>query len=240
VPETLVLLHGFGGTRHAWDSVVAQLDPQRYRPLALDLPGHGDAKSHAGSITLESCVQAVLLQSPDRFGLCGYSMGGRIALRLALAAPERISRLVLVSSTAGIEDAYERAQRRARDRALAEELERAPFEQFFEKWRDQPLFRDDPPEVRARAREDQRRNDPRALAAVICGVGAGEMKPLWSRLGEMRVPTTILVGQRDPKFLALGARMHELMPDSELRVVPGGHDLPRESAEQVARALNTI
>ena len=43
--QCVVLLHGFSGTRHAWDGVVAELDRERYRPLALDLPGHGDAAS---------------------------------------------------------------------------------------------------------------------------------------------------------------------------------------------------
>lgn len=42
MPEDVVLLHGFGGTRRAWDGVVALLG-ERYRPLALDLPGHGAA-----------------------------------------------------------------------------------------------------------------------------------------------------------------------------------------------------
>ena len=48
MPESIVLLHGFGGTRHAWDGVVAHLDAQRYRPLALDLPGHGSAAAGRG------------------------------------------------------------------------------------------------------------------------------------------------------------------------------------------------
>ena len=42
MPETVVLLHGFGGTHRAWDGVIERLPPERYRPLALDLPGHGE------------------------------------------------------------------------------------------------------------------------------------------------------------------------------------------------------
>src|ERR1700733_566272 len=120
--ETLILLHGFGGTRHAWDRVIAGLDPQRYRPLALDLPGHGELSSYKRPITFAGCVEEVLAAAPERFALCGYSMGGRIAQHVALAAPERLSRLVLVSTSPGIEDPRERALRREADRQLADEL----------------------------------------------------------------------------------------------------------------------
>jgi 2-succinyl-6-hydroxy-2,4-cyclohexadiene-1-carboxylate synthase len=237
--EALVLLHGFGGTRRSWDRVLAHLDPQRYRPLALDLPGHGDAARLQGPLTFPLCVEAVLAASPQRFALCGYSMGGRIALHLALAAPERVDRLILVSSTPGIDDGAERRRRSAADHVLADELERMPLEQFAERWSEGPLFADDPPEVLALAREDQLRNDPASLATVVRGVGTGEMLPLWSRLAELKMPVRILVGERDAKFRSIGRRLHaQLPPDSsELRVIQGGHRLPLENPSAVAHGL---
>src|SRR3954466_14322929 len=96
--ETVVLLHGFAGTRHAWDLVADRLDPERYRPLALDLRGHGDARD-ARPVAFDGVVSDVAAQAPDRFVLCGYSLGGRVALHVALAHPERVSRLVLLAST---------------------------------------------------------------------------------------------------------------------------------------------
>jgi len=238
VAETLAFLHGFGGTRHAWDRVIAGLDPQRYRPLALDLPGHGDLGSYNRPITFAGCVEEVLAAAPDRFALCGYSMGGRVAQHVALTAPERVSRLVLVSTSPGIEDSAERARRRAADRVLAEDLERLPFAEFIELWRTQPLFADDPPEVGALAREEQLRNDPHALAKAMRGLGTGEMEPLWRRLGELRMPVTIVVGDRDAKFRALGERMLALLRAGRLASVPGGHRLPLENASGLARLLD--
>lgn len=235
--ETLVLLHGFSGTRRAWDGVIAQLDPERYRPLALDLPGHGEAPELDGPITFDACVEAILAQAPGRFTLCGYSMGGRIALHVALAAPERVSRLVLVSSSPGIEDDAERAARLVADRALADELERVPFERFIERWRAQPLFAEDPQWVGERAREDQRRNDPKRLAAAMRGLGTGEMQSLWARLGELAMPMTALVGARDVKFRQIGERMLARVPAAELVVLAGGHALPLESPREVARRV---
>ena len=240
MPESVVLLHGFGGTRRAWDGVVARLDPERYRPLALDLPGHGEAADAEGPITFARCVQSVLEQAPERFALCGYSLGGRVALHIALAAPERVSRLALVSCSAGIEDPTERAERRASDHRLAEDLETIPFEEFIERWRTQQLFAHEPLEVGRLAREDQRRNRPEALAAVMRGIGAGEMQPLWSRLGELEMHSTVIVGDRDPKFLALGQRMVGLSPRAELAVISGGHGLPLENPGALAGLIDRV
>jgi len=237
VARSLVLLHGFSGTRRAWDGVLAHLHPQRYLPVALDLPGHGAAARDDETIGFARCVEHVLANAPERFELCGYSMGGRIALHVALAAPERVSRLVLIAASPGIEDERERARRRAADHALARELEHCPFEEFIERWRAQPLFAHDPPHVSELAREDQRRNRPAPLAAALRGIGTGEMVPLWGRLGELSMPVTILAGTRDQKFRALGARMAALAPDAELVVIEGGHALVLERPDMIAALL---
>jgi 2-succinyl-6-hydroxy-2,4-cyclohexadiene-1-carboxylate synthase len=238
VPESVVLLHGFSGTHRAWDGVMARLHRERYLPHALDLPGHGDGADAPRPITFAGCVESVLARSPERFVLGGYSLGGRVALHVALAAPERIERLVLVSSTAGIENPAERAQRKLADDRLADQLERTPFENFVERWRTQPLFATDPPEVEELARADQRRNRPDALAAVLRGIGSGEMEPLWGRLSELTMPVTVLVGDRDRKFTILGRRMVELLPDAELVVASGAHVLPLENPDAVAQAID--
>jgi 2-succinyl-6-hydroxy-2,4-cyclohexadiene-1-carboxylate synthase len=237
VIEDVVLLHGFGGTRRAWDGVIAQLSAERYRPLALDLPGHGEHAGAAGPIDFAGCVAHVLQRSPERFVLCGYSLGGRAALHVALAAPERVSRLVLVSTSPGIEDAAARALRSARDRRLAEKLEREPFERFIDGWRAQPLFAGDPPAVDLLASEDYRRNRPAALAAVLRGIGAGEMPPLWDRLGEIEMRVTLLAGDRDAKFQDLAERMLALLPAARLVRAAGGHRLALENPAAVARAI---
>ncbi len=235
--QSVVLLHGFGGSRRVWDGVVAHLPAERYRPLALDLPGHGEQADAARPITFEGCVASVLERSPERFVLVGYSMGGRIALHVALAAPERIARLVLISTTAGIEDPAERASRRERDRRLAEKIDSGSIEDFSERWRAQPMFAADPPSVDRLARADQARNRPDGVAAALRGIGTGEMAPLWERLGELRMPVTIVVGARDAKFHVLGRRMAELLADATLVMAPGGHVLPLENPSAVVEAL---
>lgn len=237
MPESLVLLHGFASTARLWDAAIARLPPERYSPLALDLPGHGSQVDAVRPITFEACVAHVLVRVPDTFALVGYSMGGRIALHVALAAPERVSRLVLISTTAGIEDAEERAQRRARDRQLADEIEPGTIDGFIERWRSQAMFAHDPPRVEALARAEMAPNRPAGIAAALRGIGTGEMTPLWDRLGELTMPVTIVAGERDEKFREVAERMARSLPAARMVLVPGGHVLPLESPQAVADAI---
>jgi 2-succinyl-6-hydroxy-2,4-cyclohexadiene-1-carboxylate synthase len=237
VPETVVLLHGFAGTRRAWDAVVGRLDAERYCPLALDLRGHGDRRD-ARPVTFVDCAADVAAAAPARFTLCGYSLGGRVALHVALEHAPRLTRLVLAATTAGIEDPAERSARRAADEALATWAEGASAAAFADRWMAQPVFAGTPPAVAARWREDLERNDPRALAAALRGLGAGIMEPLWDRLGEIDVPTTVVAGARDARYVALGERLAAAIPGARLVVVPGaGHGLPREASGELAAAI---
>jgi 2-succinyl-6-hydroxy-2,4-cyclohexadiene-1-carboxylate synthase len=237
MPTTVVLLHGFAGTGRAWDPVAQRLDRERYTALAPDLRGHGDARD-ARPVSFAACVEDVLAAAPPRFVLCGYSMGGRIALHVALAAPERVERLVLVATTAGIDEEAARAARREQDERLAAFADGASIEQFADRWAAQPIFARTPPDAARIWREDLLRNDPRALAAALRGIGSGAMEPLWDRLAELTMPATVLVGERDAKFVALGERLAAALPGGELVVVAGaGHGLPREAPEAVSAAI---
>ncbi|MHB1539105.1 MAG: alpha/beta fold hydrolase [Solirubrobacteraceae bacterium] len=235
--EPVVLLHGFAGTRAAFDDVSGMLDSERFEPLALDLPGHGGV-GPLPPTDFESCVQLVLDASPPRFVLCGYSQGGRIALHVALAAPERVSRLVLVSTSPGIESGRERAARRAADERLALEIERDGIERFAERWRRQPLFADEPGRVRERARQDHLRNSSEGLAGALRGLGPGAMEPLWSRLGELTMPALVIAGERDGKYVEIARRIAGALRNCEIAVVSGGHGLLLENPRAVAAAIS--
>src|SRR5215217_5161326 len=117
----LVLLHGFTQTRRSWEGVIAVLRAPRV--VAPDLPGHGSAADRrpASFSACAAYVRAVADGGPCT--LCGYSMGGRIALYTALAFPGLVSRLVLIGASPGLADEGERAARRASDEALADRLE---------------------------------------------------------------------------------------------------------------------
>ncbi|HVF76847.1 MAG TPA: alpha/beta fold hydrolase [Solirubrobacteraceae bacterium] len=241
MPEPLLLLHGFMQTGRGWDEVVRHLDSERYRPLAPDLRGHGAAATRR-PIDVASCAADVLALGGPRFALAGYSQGGRLALQVALAHPERVSRLVLVSATAGIEDDAERAQRRAADEQLAAWMEEDGrlMTEVADRWAAQPLFSTQSPEAAAAARADRLSNEPVHVAAALRGLGTGVMAPLWGRLSELgELPVTVLAGELDAKYVALGERLARELSRCRLEVVTGaGHALAIEAPAAVAAAID--
>jgi 2-succinyl-6-hydroxy-2,4-cyclohexadiene-1-carboxylate synthase len=235
--EPLVLLHGFTQTAASWDGVVAALE-ERYRPLAPDLRGHG-AGANVRPVTFAAVIADVLALAPGRFVLAGYSMGGRLALLLALAHPERVARLVLLGATAGIEDPAQRAVRRAADEALAADLERDGIEAFARRWARLPLWAGQPAAVAERAHAERLRQDPAGLAAALRGLGTGAMTPVWDRLHELELPVVAAAGERDERFAVIGRQMAARMPHGRVALVPGaGHAAHLEAPAAVAALID--
>jgi 2-succinyl-6-hydroxy-2,4-cyclohexadiene-1-carboxylate synthase len=233
---TLVLLHGFTNTGVSWDGVVAAL-PQRYRPLAPDIRGHG-AASEKRPVSLASVIADVGALADRSFELAGYSMGGRLALHVALALPGRVGRLVLVGASPGLADAGARAARRAADEALAADLEAMTIEQFAQRWARTPALADQPADVQAAVHAQRLRNTPAGLAAALRGLGTGALPSLWDRLGELTIPVELVVGERDAKFRATAERMAAVVPNARLAVVPGtGHAVHMEAPAAVAAII---
>jgi 2-succinyl-6-hydroxy-2,4-cyclohexadiene-1-carboxylate synthase len=237
VRPTVLLLHGFTQTGASWGGVIDALG-ERYTAVAPDLRGHGSAATRR-PVTVDACVADVMADVPGRLALAGYSMGGRLALHVALAHPERIERLVLVGTTPGIADDVERAARREADDALASQLEDGlDIEGFARRWAKQPIFKGQPPEVAAAAHEDRLRNEPAGLAAALRGLGQGAVEPLWARLGELRMPVTAIAGERDGTYAKLAERIVTRVPGARALIVPGaGHAVHLEAPGIVAAAL---
>jgi 2-succinyl-6-hydroxy-2,4-cyclohexadiene-1-carboxylate synthase len=232
VRDHVVLLHGFTQTGRSWAPVVAQLG-ERYRCFAPDLPGHGDAAERRPASF--DAVAAYLAALPfDSFVLCGYSMGGRLALDAALRHPGRVERLILIGASPGIADDAERERRRRADLELAGRIERIGVEAFADEWAAQPLLATQTRGVAAAAREDRLRNTAPGLAAALRGMGTGVMTPLWDRLGELSMPVTLVAGELDQKFRAIA----EQMGVGELVVVEGaGHAVHLEQPHAVVDAF---
>src|SRR5690606_23536537 len=106
----------------------------------------------------------------------GYSMGGRLALHLALARPDLVRRLVLIGATGGIDDEDDRAARRAADERLAAHLEQVGVATFVDEWLAQPLFAGLSPT--AAARDERLANTAEGLASSLRLAGTGTQEPL--------------------------------------------------------------
>jgi len=240
----VVLAHGFTGSSASWpDGILEGLASTGPRAVAVDLPGHGarTEEEGPGAFTLEAALAVLGSATTGRMDLVAYSMGGRIALHFAARFPERVRRLVLESASPGLERARERAWRRAEDESLALRIERHGVAAFVADWSSRPVIRSArsrPPELEEHVRRARSANSAEGLAGALRGLGTGALPSLWTRLHQVRSPTLLLVGAEDPKFVKIGCRMADALPDAVLEIVPGaGHtihlDRPQEWLERV-------
>jgi len=243
----VLFLHGFMGRAEDWRGVSTGLDERFFR-TAVDLPGHGASLGMPRDrYTMEGAARSVIEvldgAGVDRATVVGYSMGGRLALYLALRHPDRCAGLFLESAFPGLEDAGERAARRRADEEKAARLEEGDFRGFLHDWYRQPLFaplsRDE--DLLRRIIEDRRRNDPAELAKSLRGMGTGSQPSLWGDLPNLRVPALAVAGRLDEKFVGISRRMASLNARMRLAVVPGvGHNVHAEAPGAHLSLLETF
>lgn len=242
----VLLLHGFSGSARSWEALAPELS-DRLRPIAVDLIGHGrsDAPARPDRYRPEQAVRdlAALLDALGvaRAHVVGYSLGGRLALRLAIDAPERVAALVVVSASAGLADEEARRARVAADGALADRIEREGIERFATEWEGQELFaaeRSLPPDRRAAVRAERLAQRPHGLANSLRGMGQGAGESLWPRLAAIRAPALVVTGALDLRYTAIGARLAAAIPAARQVVIAGaGHAVHRERPDDCARVL---
>jgi len=239
----LVLLHGFTQGPRSWDALVAALDPS-YEIVRVTLPGHGPAggASARARLPFETAAGAVAGAveagaGPEPATWFGYSLGGRLALRVALDRPDLVDALVLLGATAGIEEPDARTARVEIDERLASGLERRGVERFIDGWLAQDLFSRLPPA--AAGVEERRQATVDGLAAALRLLGTGAQEPVWDRLGEISVPVLLMAGEHDSKFSAVAFRLAAgIGPTAALSFVPGaGHAAHLERPQSVAAIL---
>ena len=238
-----MLAHGFTQTGRVWGGLADDLADD-HELVLVDLPGHGGSSE----VRADLAEGAALLGDVGGTGhYLGYSMGARFCLRLALARPERVRRLILVSGTAGIDDPGERAERRRSDGALAERLDPTgggPPEDtvaaFVDRWVTNPIFGDVP--ASAQGLDERKGNTAVGLASSLRLAGTGTQTPLWGRLGELAMPVLVVTGGRDLKFTALGRRMARSIGGNARHVVVEGADhAPHlQRPQEVAAAVRTF
>ncbi|MBU2203264.1 MAG: pimeloyl-ACP methyl ester esterase BioH [Gammaproteobacteria bacterium] len=95
---TLVLLHGWGVNQGVWQSICQSL-PATTTVLTPDLPGFGKALQFPPDYTLDAVCQQLAAQIPDGSAVCGWSLGGLVALALARRYPHKVRQLALVAAS---------------------------------------------------------------------------------------------------------------------------------------------
>ncbi len=243
--DSLLLVHGFTGRGTSWAPQLRSF-ARRYATLAPDLPGHGrsgiPADPGRGAVErIADDLAAVLVRlGASPANVIGYSFGARVALRLAVAHPGAVRRLVLESPSAGIADPAERAARRVGDAALADRIERDGIAAFVAEWERLPIFASHaalPPGRAAALRAERLRNRPAGLAASLRGAGQGRMEPLHDRLGAIAAPTLVIAGGLDPVGLARAEAVARGIPAARMVVLPDAGHTPHLEAPSVFRTL---
>jgi 2-succinyl-6-hydroxy-2,4-cyclohexadiene-1-carboxylate synthase len=239
--EPLVLLHGFTGSSASWDKQTAVFSTH-FRTIAVDLLGHGRTGSPPDPNryrmeTAAADIIAILEKQKAEGGrqkvhLLGYSMGGRLALYLAVNYPEWFQSLILESASPGLETAVARAERQKQDNALANWIEVNGIAAFVDRWEQLPLWASQaqlPPETRLALREQRLQNSPTGLANSLRGMGTGVQPSLWPHLNDLQLPALLITGALDKKFVEIGEQMAETIPSAQLKVVrEAGHTVHLE------------
>jgi 2-succinyl-6-hydroxy-2,4-cyclohexadiene-1-carboxylate synthase len=212
----VVLVPGFTQTASSWDG-VAEVVRESCDVLAVDVPIRETFAATSDAIAARG----------RRAVYVGYSMGGRLCLRLALDHPSLVRGLVLVSATPGIPDAEARAARVASDEELARAVERDGVDAFLDHWLDQPLFATVPPDAPGLA--ERLLLPARHLTHCLRVLGTGTMEPMWTRLGELTMPVALVTGTLDEKYDTVALQMLERIASDVGHVrLEGGHALPLE------------
>lgn len=223
----LLLVHGAGGSHLHWPEALRALPGRRV--LALDLPGHGQAPP-PGEETIGGYA-GTILGLLDALGIpravvAGHSMGGAIALTLAIEAPDRVAGLFLVGTGARL---------RVAPATLALSGDPAGVDEMS---RTMARFSFGPA-----ASEEERSAHARGVAAQPPGILHGDFTACdafdaMDRLGRIRAPAFVVVGSEDrftpPKYAAF---LRERLPGEGLLVVPGaGHMVALEASAPVTAA----
>ncbi|HEX6457629.1 MAG TPA: alpha/beta fold hydrolase [Thermoleophilaceae bacterium] len=212
----VAFLPGFAQRGDAWASVAERV-AQKYRSLAIDF----------STWTFDGRLREVADRLDDGDVAVGYSMGGRLALAAALRRPAKFGGLVLVGTSAGIEDAGARAERRLADEELADWIEEHTIEEFAERWEAQPVFASQPPELVRAQRPGRLAHDPARLAQLLRSAGQGMFDPVWHRLEEIECPVLAVAGESDSKYADAAYRIAERVQHGSARLIPGAGHAPQ-------------
>jgi 2-succinyl-6-hydroxy-2,4-cyclohexadiene-1-carboxylate synthase len=143
---------------------------------------------------------------------------------------------VIISAHPGIESEKERADRRVSDQAWAVSAITSEWNDFLNAWHAQPMLAGASP--RNASADSKLAHQRRAIAQSFIDWSLGAQEPLWERLGKIRIPVLWVVGERDPKFLALAERAVNRLPSGRLLVAPGaGHRVPWQTTDVLSAEI---
>ncbi len=242
----ILFLHGFMGNSNDFLEVIGLISSQFYC-LVVDLPGHGKTKVRQDdNYQIPNICQALIqllktLKIKSCF-LVGYSMGGRIALYLAIYFSHYFKGVILESASPGLRTQAERELRIKQDFNLIEKLRYQDFTLFLQQWYSNTLFTSftlHPNYQQAIARRLD--NNPFKLAKSLLHGGLGKQPSLWNHLPEAHIPMLLVVGELDRKFIAINQQIDLLCRFSKLEIVKNsGHNVHFEQTLEFVQLIKSF
>jgi len=221
VPE-VVFLPGFMQHADTWSPIAAAVG-ERYPVRVVEFETW-TFEERLAEIRGDGCV------------VVGYSMGGRLALHAALRS--EFAGLVVLGSSAGIDDADERHRRRTADEELADWIEAHSIDEVVDRWERNPVFASQATELVAAQRPGRLAHSPADLARLLRSGGQGALDPIWDRLGSLEMPVLALAGENDLTYRAASERIASLVPRGQHGVIAeAGHAAHLEAPEAVRDAI---
>ena len=210
---------------------------QIFTVWGFDLPGHGktavlgDETYYRMEAIAASLIQVMDMLAIAPCHLLGYSMGGRLALYLAIHYPQYFQSVILESASPGLKTEQERRDRRQRDHAIAQRLEQENFESFLDWWYGLPLFqtlRAHPTYQEMLAR--RRHNNPSEVARSLRQMSTGQQPSLWTKLTDLAAPCFWIIGGEDKKFIRIAQQAQAHHPKIQLHCLKSiGHNVHQEA-----------
>ncbi len=231
--QPLLLLNSVGCGLGLWDAVMPHLGG--FRVLRMDMRGHGGSDSPDGDYSLDQLASDVLCvldaAEVERATICGLSLGGMMAMCLALQAPERVRALVLACTSARMDaDSWDARIRAVRGQGMAAVAD-AVMERFFS-----ADFRRDHEAVVQDIRQTFLRLNPEGYAG--CCAAIRDMD-LLDRIAGIAAPTLVICGDKDvaTPCEGHGAEIRQRIVEARLESLPAAHIAPVEMPEGFAGIL---
>jgi 3-oxoadipate enol-lactonase len=237
--KPIVLIHGFPLSHEMWNPQI-ELLKRGFRVVAYDLRGHGESDVGDGQYTMELLADDLigLLDSLkiEKAILCGFSMGGYIALRTAEKSEDRVERLILCDTKAEADSNEAKLKRAATIRSVKEQGMKPFIEsQIHALLRPQTITQN--PAIVELVRGMIQRNSPLGICgALLAMAGRTDTSTV---LPNLKIPTLILVGENDTLTPPeLSKSMHGKIPQSSMHIIQrAGHLSNLENNEDFNRHL---
>lgn len=249
----LLTLHGFTGSAVDFDALFhyqcylfsADL-LNHHQILHVELPGHDGSPIQIIDNQLLAVFEKIehLLAPFDlnqkELVILGYSMGARIALHYALAYPQKVKKLILLSVSPGIEDVQERSQRFEQDLKLSNHMLDLGLEDFLIEWAQHPLIQSQhivPKPLKKIIHQRRLHHNIEGLAQSLIAYSPGKLPSLWNRLSEIMCPIYLITGENDLKYCEIAKRIQQLIPSAVMHIVPNVGHAPHIEAPDVFMLL---